>query len=41
MKKAATNQLEHALKGVCFDIYVSNSWKIHVKKFIFQCSYNV
>ena len=36
MKKAASKQLEDVLKILCFDIYVSNSWKIHVKKFIFS-----
>ena len=41
MKKVANNQLEDILKIVCFDIYVSNSGKKHVKEFIFQCSYKV
>ena len=28
MNKAASNQIEDDLKIVCFDIYVSNFWKI-------------
>ena len=35
MKKAESNQLEGVLKIVYFDIYVSNSGKIHMKEFIF------
>ena len=34
MKKAASNQLKDVLTTVCFDIYVSNSWKLHRKEFL-------
>ena len=36
MKKVARNQLEDILKIVCFDIYVSNSRKMHVKSSFFS-----
>ena len=36
MKQAASNQLEDILEVVHFDNYVSNSWKIYVKEFIFS-----
>ena len=32
MNKAASNQMEDDLKIVCFDIYVSNFWKILAKR---------